>query len=403
MLFKYTATDIKTGIIKSEIAEAETLSDLMARLKNDGLKNIRAERLSLEKPKKRWTALRGKISKKEVKVFTRQLAATLGAGFLLTQALDSVAEDMKNAHFGNVIKNVRDDVKSGVEFSTALSKYPQVFPKSYTAIVKSGEATGWLHKTLGDLAQYLEDSERLKEKVKTAVSYPIFVLSFTVFVVLGIVLFIIPRFKSIFATLDTELPMLTQVVVNVSEFLVQHIAVISGCVVGLLVICGILLRFDAVRQKADSLKIKIPIIGEDILRKSLIVRFCYTLGFLLEGGVPLAQSLSITSEVVSHIPLQKSILEIKDHVTSGGMISEKVKDQKIYPNLVFKMISLGEKSGKLTEMLKRTAKYYEDEIEFSIQRLTSMLEPMLIVFVGGIVFVVVIALYLPIFRIVQVL
>ncbi|MBN1869234.1 MAG: type II secretion system F family protein [Candidatus Omnitrophica bacterium] len=402
MLFRYTVTDPETGTRRSEKADAASLKKLTDQLKEKGYKNIRIQKLSVEKVKVKRAGTGWRIPRKELIVFTRQLATALEAGLVLTDSLETVSKDLENDYFHDIIENIRHDVISGTDFSTALSRYGKVFPKSYSAIVKAGEATGLLYKTLGDLAQYLEDTERLREKVKVAVSYPLFVLFFAIFVVLAICVLIIPQFKRMFSDFGAELPLFTRMIVTASEYLLRYGLLILAAVFLAFVILVSLKKVRFIQRAYDVLRLKIPVIGRSVFHKSIVARFCWTMGFLLEAGVPLSQALNITGEIVHHIPMQESVQAINDHIIAGGMISEKIRDDELFPNLVYKMVSVGEKSGKMNDMLKRTARAYEEEIEFALMRLTSLLEPVLIIFVGGIIFTVVVALYLPIFQLSEV-
>jgi len=399
MFLKFSATDSKSGSRVSEVVEAESMPALINRLKSEGYEHIRVLPVTTTKRRKREWVLPHRVSGKELKIVTRQLAVTLAAGFMLTEALESIAGDLENTYFSRIIHNIKEDVSAGTIFSAALAKYPKIFSKSYVAIIKSGEATGWLHKTLANLAQYLENNERLREKVKASVSYPLFVLFFAIFIVTVIVVFIIPRFEGMFSQLNAELPLITRLLVGTSEFLIEKTPFILIGLFLLTMFVLLSLRFKKVQYLADALILKIPLVGKEIIHKSLIARFCRTLGFLISGGVSLSTSLNITSEITKHCQMQDSIQAINEHIVAGGMISEQIKTQPLFPNLVYKMVLLGERVGKLDEMLNRTADYYEEEIEFSLQKLTALLEPALIVFVGGLVFVIVVALYLPIFRI----
>jgi len=354
--------------------------------------------------KKRFDAFfrifrRRSVTGKELAVFTRQLAATVNAGLLLTEALETISDEAENLYLQQIIMQISKDIQSGYDFSSALARHPKIFPDDYVSIVKSGEAGGGLAKTLTNLAKYLENVEKLKAKIKSAVRYPIFVFGFAMVVVSVIVLFLIPKFKDMYDQAGAQLPMLTRVVVATSDFSIKYFPFLLAGIVILIFAYWFCLRFPAFRYAIDAIKLRLPIIGKEIIHKSIVSRFCHTFGFLLGRGVGLAQSLQISAQAVDNMPLAQAVDRIRAKVLSGGSISQQLKTQDLFPHLVSKMAAVGEKTGTLATMLERTGEYYDDELEISVQNLMVMIEPVLIVFVGSIVCIVIVALYLPIFKI----
>jgi len=399
--YKYTAEHQTTGKRVTNIAKADSVSDLVSQLRTDGLLPLTVNKVAAASNQAKSLKIfltRRRVTGKELAVFTRQLGVTLASGLLLTEALDAIGEDLENEFFQDVISKIRASIQGGSDLSTALAKFPKVFPVTYTAIIKSGEATGEMHKTIAGLAKYLEDTERLKEKVKSAVRYPLFVMGFAILVVTVMVLVLIPKFAAMFESAGAKLPFLTRVIINISNFSI-HFApfLIVGCILGWIafVYC---LRFEKFRYTVDALKLRIPILGKHVIHKALVSRFCRTFGFLIAGGVSVSNSLDITSQVVDHRLMGDAIAQIRERVVGGSTISGEMRKQKIFPRLASKMVAVGERSGRLSEMFERTAGYYEDELESTLQNLTTMLEPVLIIFVGAIVLIVVLALYLPIFH-----
>ena len=399
MEYRYTAKT-KEGKRIHQVMTADSPSDVISHLKSEGLLPMKVQKVkpSNGKFKKKFALISGRVKPKELAVITRQLGVTLTAGLLLTEALEAISEDLENEYFRKILCSIRLDVQCGTEFSTALSRYPKIFPITYRAIVKVGEATGRLHQTLTNLAKYLEDSERLKEKVKAAVRYPLFVMGFAGVVLIILVFFLIPQFAGMYSDFGAELPWLTQVVIGVSQFSVKnvHWVIIGGVILWAVYLYST--RFYKVRRAVDVMRLKVPIIGKHIIHKALISRYCRTLGFLLSAGVNLKTSLDITSQVVDHLVMAESIDQINARVVAGGSISEEMRKQKIFTGLSSKMTAVGERTGRLSEMLERTSQYYEEELEVTLQNLTTMLEPVLIIFVGVNVLIVVLALYLPIFH-----
>jgi type IV pilus assembly protein PilC len=396
--FKYTALDRKTGKTITQSIEADNLGMALTRLQTQDLLPLKVSEVEKRQTlSKVLPSLNGRVTPKEIAVFTRQLSATLGGGLLLTEALETIAEDAENHYFKKIIHKVRDDIHAGESFTGALSKHSKVFTKTYCAVAYSGETTGKLHKTMRNLAKFLEDTERTKQKVKNATRYPLFVFGFAMVVVFGLVFFLVPKFKAIFEQFHAKLPYLTRVIIGFSEWTTHNfigmVLLFIASVVGF-IYC---LRFYKFRYAVDRFILKIPIIGPDVLYKSLISRFCRTFGFLMEGGVGLALALEIATKAVDHLPMGEAIGQIRDRVIGGASIADELRKQKIFPALVGKMANVGERSGQLADMLQRTADYYDDEMEGTLHDLTALIEPILIVVVGVIVLVVVLSIYLPIF------
>ncbi len=400
MQYKYIASQKTTGEKITGVITAPSIPDVVMQLKVDGLLPLKVfEAKKVKKEARRaFSFLSHRVKGKELAIFTRQIAATLSAGLLLTESLETIADDLENEYFRKIIRAIREDIISGSDFSSALSKYPKIFPVTYVAIVRSGETTGNLHTTMSNLAKYLESTERLKEKVKSAVRYPAFVVGFAFIVVAVIVLFLIPKFQTMFDNAGAELPLLTRIVVGISDFCLHNVHFLALGMVVSFILYIYCLKFYKFRRIIDALKFKIPILGKEIIHKSCVSRFCRTLGFLFAGGIGLAKALEISSQVVDHSLMSEAINRIKTRVVSGASIADEIKKQDIFPSLTTKMVAVGERTGKISEMLTRTSDYYDEELETSLQNLTALLEPALIIFVGAIVLVVVLALYLPIFN-----
>ena len=398
--FKYVAKD-RLGNISTDVVRAKDVSAVVTHLKKEGYLPLKVQ--EIKSAKKKFKAFMftssGRVKTKEVVVFTRQLAATLNAGLVLVESLEVVSDEMENKYFQTIIRNIKRDIQGGTDFSTALAKYQNVFTVGYVALVKAGEATGRLYKSMTDLAHYLESAEKLKEKVKSAMTYPLFVLCFAFVVVLGVVFFLIPKFEEMFSTAGAQLPLLTRMVVGASHLALQTWPYALGATMIGIFVFKRSLKIRSVRYVFDKYILRIPIIGKDIIHKSLMARFCHTLGALLSGGVGLSTSLDITSRVVNHIPIEVAIANIRDQVVSGANMSDEIRRQKVFPSLVGKMVAVGERTGTIDEMLKRTAQYYDDELDNTIQKLTSLIEPVLIIFIGGFICIIIVALYLPIFNV----
>ena len=399
MDFRYIATD-KQGKRITATTKAENMSALVMRLKSEGLLPLNIYEAKPTRSNFLTSFISGgRVKSKDVVIFTRQLAATLSAGLLLTEALETIAEDMENIYFRNVIRRIREDILTGSNFSQGLAKHPKIFPVTYVAIIRSGEATGSLDKTLTHLARYLENSERLREKVKTALRYPTFVLSFAIFVVLVIVIFLIPKFTAIFEGFHAQLPLITRIVVGISNFVLHKTPFAIAVIFVVWIAFIFLMKIPAFRFQMDVLKLKIPVLGKDVIHKSKVSAFCRTLGTLMNGGVALPAALEISAHVVDHLMIGQAVDRIRTRVIAGASMGEEIRSQsRAFPKLVGKMVSVGERTGRVDDMLIRTADYYDDELENTLQTLMSLLEPILIIFIGSIVLVVILALYLPIFK-----
>jgi len=393
----------RLGKVSTNIVKGRNVATVVTNLKSDGFLALKVEEIKEVKDggNSFFTLTNKKVKAKETVIFTRQLAATLSAGLVLVEALEVVADEMENKYFQTTIRSMRTDIQGGMDFSTALSRYPRIFSVGYVSLVRAGEATGRLYRSMTDLAVYLEKSMSLREKVKSALSYPAFVMGFALVVVLVVVLFLIPKFEEIFSQAGAELPWLTRMVVGVSDGALRFWPFILGVAIigGFLFIKSLKIR--KFRYQFDLLILKIPVIGKEIIHKSLMSRFSHTLGALLSGGVSLATSLDITAQVVDHLPISEGIRHIKDRVVAGANMSDEIKLQYLFPNLVAKMVAVGERTGTISEMLKRTAAYYDDELDNTLSKLTALVEPVLIIFIGGFICIIIIALYLPIFTVTQ--
>ncbi len=400
MEYKYVfiEKDTKKRMVLS--AKAPNAMALATRLKGQGIIPLKIYEVQSQKGLGilKRVGLVKKVSGKELAIFTRQLATTLKAGLLLTEAIETITEDLENPYFAAVLKKLVEDIRGGASFSAALSRYNKVFPATFVAIISAGEATGRLDETTTKLAEYLEASERLKEKVKSALTYPSFVVGFA-FVVIGVmVFFLIPKFQSTFESFHAKLPLLTRIVMGISKFCTHNFLWILLFFLGLGVLYFVLEKNPKTKVGVDAAKLKIPLLGKSVIQKALVARFCRTLGFLMASGVSLPKSLEITSAVLDHSQMVDAIEYIKMRVMTGSMMSDEIRTQPIFPKLVSKMASVGERAGQIPSMFLQTADYYDNELEHSIQRMTTLLEPILIVFIGVNVLIVVLALYLPIFQ-----
>jgi type IV pilus assembly protein PilC len=377
---------------------AGTKEEVIAQLKK---RNITAT-LVTEKAKKgigKFT-LGGRVKDKDIVVFTRQFATMIDAGLPLVQALDILSAQVENKVLSNTLQQVKTDVESGATYADALKKHPRVFTELYVNMVAAGEAGGILDTILNRLASYIEKAMKLKKKVKGAMVYPAVVTTVAVLVIAIIMIFVIPTFAKMFTTLGGTLPLPTQIVINLSNF----IAGIGGLMV-LIAIVAVIVSIVQVRRTEkgkhviDKLLLKLPIFGP-LLNKVAVAKFTRTLGTLVSSGVPILDGLEITAKTSGNKVIEYAIMDVRKGVVGGKTLAEPITKARVFPPMVTHMIAVGESTGALDAMLSKIADFYDDEVDAAVSNLTAMMEPLLMVFLGGAVGFIVISMYLPIFRLI---
>lgn len=352
-----------------------------------------------------WQRVFGcRVKLKEMAVFTRQLAALLHAGVPLLRGLEVLARQERNLFFRRVLATVAEAIKSGSPLSEALVLHPQVFDRLYLNMVKAGEAGGALDVVLERLAQFQEKSLKLRGKVASAVMYPLIVLAVALLILVGLLGFVVPKFQQIFADLlkGAPLPALTQLVLTVSQGAQHHFLTALGFGVAAGLGLQIYRRTAEGARRIDSWIITLPLFGE-LLLKDIIVRFGRTLGTLLSSGVPLLPALLIARDTCGNARVAGAISAVHDRVKEGATIARSLENTTVFPPMVTSMIDVGEHTGQLPAMLHQVAAIYEDEVDNAVAGLSSLIEPILILFLALVVGTIVIALFLPIVRIVQLL
>jgi len=344
---------------------------------------------------------RQKIKKKDVAVFTRQLATMIDAGLPLVQSLDILASQQENKAFKEVIKGIKDDVEGGSTFAGSLRKHPKAFDDLYVNLVVAGEEGGILDNVLNRLAVYIEKAEALKKKVKSAMVYPSTIVGVAVIVVAVLMIFVIPVFEKMFTSMGHTLPLPTLIVIGMSNILKKYIFLL---VIALIILVFMLRRYYATekgKMAIDSFILKLPVFGI-LFRKVAVARFSRTLSTLITSGVPILDGLSITSKTAGSKPIEYAIMKARASISEGETIAEPLARSEIFPPMVTQMIAVGESTGSLDSMLSKIADFYEEEVDIAISTLTSLLEPFLMVFLGVTVGGIVIAMYMPIFKIASV-
>lgn len=384
---------------QGEIKKGEIVADNPAvarlQLRKMGLQPDRVQEKREESAKK--LAVRKKIPKKLIVVFTRQFATMINAGLPLVQCLNILALQQENAAFANVITRVKGDVESGQALNEALKKHPKVFDDLYTNLVQAGETGGILDLILNRLSSYIEKSEKLKKKVKGAMVYPGVVSGIAVFVTAVILIFVIPVFEKMFSEVGQSLPAPTQFVINLSRFVTNNIIYIIIAMAALIYLLRRVYRTEKGKYLMDDLFLKLPIFGM-LLRKVAVAKFTRTFGTMVSSGVPILEAMDIVAKSAGNKVVEKAIYKARASIAQGRTISEPLAESKVFPPMVTQMIGVGEASGELDTMLNKIADFYDDDVDAAVNNLTSMMEPVMMVVLGGIVGGLVISMYLPIFK-----
>jgi type IV pilus assembly protein PilC len=338
-----------------------------------------------------------KVTNKDIVIFTRQFSTMIDAGLPLVQGLNILADQSENSTFKKILKEVTRDVEGGATLAEALKKHPKVFDNLFVNLVAAGEVGGILDTILQRLATYIEKAEKLKSQIKGAMTYPIVVVGVAILVIAVILIFVIPVFQEMFEGFGKSLPVPTQIVVIMSDFMKANIHYMIG---GLIVFIFLFKKYRDTprgRKRIDTIALKLPIFGP-LLKKVAVARFTRTLGTMISSGVPILDALEVTAKTSGNVVLEEVIFEVRSSIAEGQTISEPLAETDIFPGMVIQMISVGEATGALDTMLEKIADFYDDEVDTAVDALTSMLEPLLMVFLGGSIGGLVIAMYLPIFQ-----
>ena len=396
--FKWTAKT-RTGEMQQGELSAETREEVLLALRRQGLvPTVISEKLSFDSKISLFSKGKKKVKERDIIVFTRQFANMYNAGIPIVQGLDILTKQTENPTLREVIGIIKSDVESGMTLAEAMKRHPKSFDDLYVNLVAAGEAGGVLDAVLQRLAVYIEKAMKLKKKVKGAMIYPAVVMSIAILVVAIIMIFVIPIFAKIFGEMGVKLPLPTLIVVAISNFL----AGIGGLILLAALIATIVgfrmyRKTEGGRMETDKMLLKVPIIGE-LIRKVTVARFTRTLGTLITSGVPILDGLEICAKSAGNKVIEKVVYEVRRDVTAGKTLAEPMTRFPVFPPMVVQMISVGESTGSLDQMLMRIADFYDDEVDNSVANLTVLLEPILMVFLGVVIGFIVIALYMPIFK-----
>ena len=391
--FVYVARETGTGREIRSTVEAATEPAAIAALLNRNLLVVSIQ----EKVGKKGRTGGGRVGLADLVIFTRQLATMIDAGLAMVQSLQALAEQTTNKVMRDVIRDICTRVESGDSFSEALQKHPKAFSRLYYSMVAAGEKGGLLAEILARLATYLENSARLRKKVKSAIMYPTVVTIVAILITIFLLVKVVPVFGEIYAGFGGQLPAPTQFLISLSDIVKKYIILFvlggGGLVYGWLSF----IKTKTGREFWDSRRIKLPIFGS-IAHKICLARFTRTLASLIRSGVPILEVLQIVSQTVSNVVMEKAIKVAASDIERGESISAALAKHPIFPNMIIRMISAGEQTGKIDNMLERISDFLDEEIETTLSGLTSLIEPILIVFLGVVVGGMVICMFLPIFK-----
>ncbi len=346
------------------------------------------ENLSLFKPK---------VSGKDLVIFTRQLSTMIDAGLPLVQALQILSKQQSNPTFKKVLTTIQNDVETGTTLADAMRKHPKVFDNLYANMIEAGELGGILDTILSRLAEFKEKSMALQKKIKGAMTYPAICLGISIIIFIVILVFVVPVFEKMFADFGSALPLPTQIVVNMSDFVKGNILYLFVALFPVIFLIKKIYGTEKGRLKMDAFLLRAPVIGP-LLRKVAVAKFTRTLGTMLQSGVPILDALKVVARTSGNKVIEQAVYRVADSIAEGRPMADPLEESGVFPNMVVQMINVGESVGALDAMLEKIAVFYDEEVDQAVENLTSMIEPFMMVFLGGTIGGLVVAMYLPIFK-----
>ena len=338
------------------------------------------------------------ITSGDIAVFSRMLATMLSSGVPLVQGVQIIGEGHEKPKMRKMIFSIREDIESGATLAVALSKFPLHFDNLFISLIHAGEQSGSLEKLLAEIATYKEKTEALKSKIKKSLMYPAAIIGVSFIVTAILMVFVIPQFEELFAGLGAELPTLTKIIISTSRaFQDNWLLIVLLSIATPLLILEAKKRYRKVEQFIDQLLLKLPIIGS-IIKKGAIARFCRTFATMFRSGVPLAESMTSVAGATGNFEFSNATLMMRDEVSAGIQLNTAMKNRAIFPNMVVQMVGIGEESGELDNMMDKVAEFHEREVDDAVNNMTALLEPLIMVILGGIIGTLVVAMYLPIFK-----
>lgn len=395
--YNYQAKSVDGKVTRGSI---EAASDTEARIK------LRAQRLiptrmSMADSKKNYFAafdnLKTRVNAKDLQIFTRQFATLVNSGIPIVQSIDILAGSSANPYLSATLKKIKEDIEGGKKLGDAIAQHSRVFDKLYVNLLKAGEESGSLDLILERLAAYIEKSIKIKGKVTGALFYPAGIMFVACLVIYVILAFVIPKFEALFSSSGQEIPWLTQQVVNLSHFMVDYWYLVFGTVFGSIYSFLVYYRSEKGRATCDAIFIRMPLVGS-LIQKNAIARFTRTFSTMISCGVPILDGLDISAKVVGNAVLEATFLRAKEVIAQGKSIVIPLAKDPFIPDMMVQMVGVGEQTGALDTMLGKIADFYEEEVEYAVTAMTSMIEPIMMVFLGGIIAIIVVAMYLPIFN-----
>jgi type IV pilus assembly protein PilC len=348
----------------------------------------------------KYNPLKPTVGSRDIVLFSRQLSTLVSAGVALVNGLNILLEQIESPPFRVVVTKVKEDIEAGFSIADALKKHPQVFTELYVAMIKAGEVGGILDTILERLSGYLESAEELRRKVKGAMMYPAVVCTIAGAVTIFLLVGVIPTFKEIFAGFGAELPLPTRIVIGISEFLQEKWYICLGVPVGLFFLGKRWIKTESGRKMFDTQVLKMPLFGA-LLKKVAVSKFTRTLGTLVKSGVPILQALETVARTAGNKVIEEAIMNARESIREGERISDPLKKSGVFPPMVVQMIAVGEETGNLDSMLTKIADFYDQEVDAAVKGLTSMIEPIVIVFMGIVIGGIVIAMFIPMFELGQ--
>ena len=388
--FTFEGKNIETErLVRGEVV-AKDEEEARKKLQRRGIRPLRISKVK--------TARKRRITQEDITVFTRQLATMMKAGLPLMQAFEIVARGHSNPSMTEMLMQVRSDVEQGSALGKSFSKYPKYFDRFYCNLVSAGESGGVLESLLDKLAVYKEKTQAIKKKVKTALTYPIAIIVVAIALIFIMMMFVLPAFKEVYANMGAELPRLTQLVMNLSDLFVDY----GWIMIILLIVLAFGLyklheKSPTFQKRIDALILRLPVFGT-IVRKATIARWARTTSTLFAAGVPLVEVLDSVAGASGNILYEEATQDIRAKVTQGLSLTSSMQSTDMFPNMVIQMAAIGEESGSLDDMLNKAAEFYEDEVDNSVSRLSALMEPIIMVVLGSLIGILLIAMYLPLFN-----
>ncbi len=395
--YQFTASDVG-GVRKQGLTQAASANDVLSWLRAQGFTPISVNEIETSGERTVRVANRKRVKSADLAALCWQLTTMVEGGIPITAAIETINEDTSNVTLRQVLADVVEKMNGGAPFSEAVSEYPRVFNKLACSMIMAGEAGGTLSTTMRKLAEYYDNKDKLAKKVKGAMAYPIFVLTFILLIVIFIMTFIIPRFRVIFTQIGGDLPGFTKAFMAFYDAVRINIAYVAGSVLLFIIFCVLFSRTPKGNAFFSRVVLRAPLIGR-IVSQAFIAMFCRTMATLLGAGVSVLEVFDILAEMTNNNVIKSAIIKTREHIVGGSNVSLSMAAAGFFPNMAIKMMQVGEESGSMSEVLERTAVYYERKVDSTIDTVMGLMEPIMIVSVGAIVLVVVLALYLPIFSI----